>query len=918
MDKDPLGCIFAHSFAPTFVSPLKPIFLACSGLALLVVALLVLSRGDHRVPVEAAREAAAAKSPASENFPGTREAPDAKPSSAPVDLPTALAHQPLPTLGEALAQPRRHNALGQALPLRTLPVHPDLGRTLRTVRQGDVVRIGLLDGRTVRGRVNLASPATAENPGLGGELTDSAGGSFSFVEGRRGWQGLILLPAEGLAYQIGLDASGHAVVAEFPLGEVVCTPFPKETQAAGPVSPSALAAPPVLSSRPGARGVIYLDFDGETVTSPRWNSGNTIVAASPNFSADLITRIWRRVARDFAPFNLDVTTDLAAYNAANPFRRIRCIITPTTTAAPSAGGVAYVNSFNWGDNTPCWVFNLSEKSCAEAVSHEVGHTLGLRHDGRNSPQEEYYEGHGAGDTGWAPIMGVGYYRNLVQWSRGEYASANNTEDDLAIIAGAANNVGYAADDHGGTAQTATAASTAPLELAGTIERSGDTDVFSLNLAAGLITLNLTPEEHSNLDPEIELRTSSGTVLASSNPPDTLGAALSASITTPGIYYVHVRGTGKPSPPATGYTNYGSLGGYRITGTISSPQPPPPPTGLQAAATAARKVRLTWTQVLGASAYEIRRNGVTVATVSSPSYVEEDLPFGTSYSYTVAAVNAFGTGAASAPASITTPTPQTFILDGEADEDGYLLSSPGMTIYAAVKGTRLYLATWSSGSNNNAANDHFLLLTDALLPSASGPSPWAKAGAIGMASGKPFWGAESSSDYMGAFNLPGGSTTFFKAPTNGGKMEVVVDLVQAFGTMPTMVYVASAAYATPDGGQLNAQAPAGNGDSNIDPSEFLALPVASVRDSFETGVFDVLDPARGFRLRHAARNGTSFSFEAPAVPGRLYQAQSRASMASGAWSSLGAPVRVASGQSSVGFVDPEANGAAKFYRILQVE
>jgi serralysin len=48
-----------------------------------------------------------------------------------------------------------------------------------------------------------------------------------------------------------------------------------------------------------------------------------------------------------------------------------------------------------------------EKYTAEAISHEVGHTLGLSHDGRITPSEGYYAGHGSGDTGWAPIMGVG-------------------------------------------------------------------------------------------------------------------------------------------------------------------------------------------------------------------------------------------------------------------------------------------------------------------------------------------------------------------------------------------------------------------------------------------------------------------------------------------------------------------------------
>ena len=35
---------------------------------------------------------------------------------------------------------------------------------------------------------------------------------------------------------------------------------------------------------------------------------------------------------------------------------------------------------------------------------------------------------------WAPIMGVGYQKPVVQWSKGEYTNANNTQNDLTIIA----------------------------------------------------------------------------------------------------------------------------------------------------------------------------------------------------------------------------------------------------------------------------------------------------------------------------------------------------------------------------------------------------------------------------------------------------------------------------------------------------
>ena len=93
-------------------------------------------------------------------------------------------------------------------------------------------------------------------------------------------------------------------------------------------------------------------------------------------------------------------------------------------------------SARWGSShQPAWVFPQSlsnnPKNIAEAVSHEVGHNFSLQHDGVTSTSFQsvancatvtaYYCGHAM----WAPIMGVGYYKPVVQWSKGEYAGANH-------------------------------------------------------------------------------------------------------------------------------------------------------------------------------------------------------------------------------------------------------------------------------------------------------------------------------------------------------------------------------------------------------------------------------------------------------------------------------------------------------------
>lgn len=353
----------------------------------------------------------------------------------------------------------------------------------------------------------------------------------------------------------------------------------------------------LLHSNLGASHTIYLDFDGHLTENTAWNSWagvDSIITPAYDFDGNTsyfsdaeltrIGNIFQRVAEDFAPFDVDVTTetplvdDLIKSGSLDTRWGARMVIGGSSTdwTGQSAGGFAWIDSFTWGSDTPGFVFeaqlgNGHEKYTAEAISHEAGHMLGLNHDGNSS--SEYYAGHGSGETGWASIMGVGYYKNLTQWSRGEYAGANNTQDDLSIIT-THNGFGYRADDHGGTFGSASSLSLSSSVLSGfgIIERNTDWDVFAFNTDSGTINLDISPFQRGpNLDILAELYDTSSNLIAWSNPLNSLGASISAEVMA-GTYFLKVTGAGQGDPASTGYSDYGSLGQYSISGQVVEPPP----------------------------------------------------------------------------------------------------------------------------------------------------------------------------------------------------------------------------------------------------------------------------------------------------------------------------------------------------------
>jgi PKD repeat protein len=360
-----------------------------------------------------------------------------------------------------------------------------------------------------------------------------------------------------------------------------------------------------LHSKPGASKVVHLNFEGFNVTDSRWNRDKKDTffmlpydsdGNSASFSIQEIkdmAAIWHRVSEDYAPFDVDITTEAPPSYGPNVGH---ILITNITDAEGDdiyggGGGVAYVNV--WGASNfeyyqPALVFynNLGSGNAhniAEASSHELGHNLSLSHDG-DTNGTTYYGGHGTDFIEWAPIMGVSYYRHVSQWSKGEYTDANNHQDDLLEIG---NRLGYSADDHGNSTSSATVLDMEPDGTVnvtnpendpfntvtvnkGVIESSTDVDMFSFYTTGGQIDLTIRPswEAHnyennrgSNLDIKATLYNSSGNVISTYSLADDTYALISTNLGA-GAYYVSVEGES-----SINYSEYASIGKFFISGTI---------------------------------------------------------------------------------------------------------------------------------------------------------------------------------------------------------------------------------------------------------------------------------------------------------------------------------------------------------------
>ncbi|MEO6915134.1 MAG: hypothetical protein ABI151_05290 [Chitinophagaceae bacterium] len=341
------------------------------------------------------------------------------------------------------------------------------------------------------------------------------------------------------------------------------------------------AQSPLFNSDSSAAATIFLDFDGHYVAGTSWNWNGPISAAPAGLDAAGIKEVFNRVAEDYRPFLINVTTDSTRYLKAPLNQRVRVIVTSSSEWYGRAGGVAFIGSFTWGDETPCWIFSTllqnKPKYVAEACSHEAGHTLGLQHqsvyDQNGIKTAEYNAGGGEGEIGWAPIMGVGYYQNLTTWHVGpSSAGCGVIQNDLNVITSQSNGIQLRDDDHGNSPLVATPIKMqgVSFQVNGQISKALDVDAFKLVLdRPNAVRLSAVPNNVGigNLGADIDLKifilNNRFDTIGTYNPSNLLDAVIDTTLKQ-GTYYLAITATGNAY-----HSDYGSLGDYALTGSVQS-------------------------------------------------------------------------------------------------------------------------------------------------------------------------------------------------------------------------------------------------------------------------------------------------------------------------------------------------------------
>ena len=399
-----------------------------------------------------------------------------------------------------------------------------------------------------------------------GIAQDSENSSFILKGDGKDLYGWVVLHDKDVAYEYTTSSQGELLVEKVPVTKIypVCDPDPDpQTDSAhfddSPTEDMLPGDPPhagsydgrdtgKLQSRPGATKVLFMDI------------------APLTLAKDQLWRAWQVVAASFSAFEVNVTTDATVFEAAEPRNRGKAC--SRNEAGRSSCGL---NAF--GTTRCCNVFNKGNGYYqGTTTAHELGHLMGLRHDG-TAGGSEYFRGLPA--FKWCPIMGANTPKTtwaqdaLFQWSKGEYEGASNKEDDLAIIS---KNLPFRKDDIPDTKPLIfrNGAEVSPDDNRGLIETNTDSDTFTFTSAGGRAVLTVDRIEYvggAYLDVEAQIQNGSGMMVARSNAMVSRKATFDVALPA-GAYRLIIKG-GAEGTPLNGFSSYSSLGYYGISGTINA-------------------------------------------------------------------------------------------------------------------------------------------------------------------------------------------------------------------------------------------------------------------------------------------------------------------------------------------------------------
>jgi len=485
---------------------------------------------------------------------------------------------------------------------------------------GDVFDIALPSGKIVTGEVVL-NTSSAPIQGHGEEfvsasknskllrLDDNAGSlELHLVDGAIAGITFNNLNS-GEIFRAALSENGVGALTKVDPHSILCAELHKPIEE---LSKSALVvnAPAGLTeeivrnlqSRPGATNTIYMDnWGGEYLDEDgRWNGGEAFTYTPFDDNGDPTTFSpvelrymwigWAEMAEDYADFDINITTSRSVYDATPFNNRARLISTTTCFFYLNCGalGAAHLNGFTQQGLTEGyrtgWVWGTTPAYFGLAHSHETGHLMGLGHHGVNvTTSDSYYTGHG----NWAPIMGAADpIRRYVQWSNGEYPSADNQQDDLAILSKVLDVRPDDAGDSKASANTLEPTSGANYMITQD-GISPDVDVFAFTLGvaqdvfiSAMSTLGANGESrYANAAFNVSLENSAGTVVSSITSsdysplqPDTNIFSFTGNLDAD-TYYITVDAVSPDTDWSTGFGEYGNGGEYRLVADFDPSLPP---------------------------------------------------------------------------------------------------------------------------------------------------------------------------------------------------------------------------------------------------------------------------------------------------------------------------------------------------------